>query len=302
MSADDLLRTTNIAAKRLYLFLAFLAVVPAVAQGRRSVPSLPDNIERVSQAIVRVQATFEFKVDGSGETFKWMSSGTGFVVDHNVRIVTADHVVDSAMNESKLKELLANQKKTETPGSFKLSELVASIQTNNHRPEDDPNGRGSTTYNNTVATPATVLRADATLDVAILQGSRLLLSGIPLGGPFGTLRLTIPEFQTASPRAGDAVSVTGFPAVQGLEMGIPGLTTNTGIISNTYFKTNQNANNSYFVADMHVNHGDSGGPVYNNSDGKVIGFMDAYLSATNGENSGLSLIVPIRDLQRLLVP
>ena len=58
----------------------------------------------------------------------------------------------------------------------------------------------------------------------------------------------------------------------------------------------------FYLGDMHTNHGDSGGPVFQNGDGQIIGFVDAYAIATEGGNSGLTAIVPIRSVLQLLAP
>ena len=56
----------------------------------------------------------------------------------------------------------------------------------------------------------------------------------------------------------------------------------------------------YYLAGMQVNPGDSGGPVFNASDGRIVGFVDAYLGAVGGGNSGLTVVVPIRHVLALL--
>ena len=55
-----------------------------------------------------------------------------------------------------------------------------------------------------------------------------------------------------------------------------------------------------YLADLHANHGDGGGPVFNNETGEVIGFVDAYYPAMNGENSGLTVVIPIRQILKTL--
>jgi len=55
-----------------------------------------------------------------------------------------------------------------------------------------------------------------------------------------------------------------------------------------------------YLANMHVNHGQSGGPVFNDGDGRVIGFVDAFLNATEGGNASETVIVPMREVLRLI--
>jgi hypothetical protein len=146
-----------------------------------------------------------------------------------------------------------------------------------------------------------LFKEDHARDIAILKCEANLLtreSGMILNGKRVVEKRTLPDFQTAAPREGESVSVSGFPAVMGFESGIPGLTTNTGTVANPYFlEENEQA---VYLIDMRVNHGDSGGLVYRNADGKVIGFVDAYRNATTGENSGLTVVVPINQVLALL--
>jgi S1-C subfamily serine protease len=107
-----------------------------------------------------------------------------------------------------------------------------------------------------------------------------------------------PRKHRLSPRAGDLISVSGFPSVNGFAAGIPSLVTNGGIVSSNSFKDERGR--WVYLADLHSNHGDSGGPVFNDQTGEVIGFVDGYYPATNGENSGLTVVIPINQILRSL--
>jgi S1-C subfamily serine protease len=76
------------------------------------------------------------------------------------------------------------------------------------------------------------------------------------------------------------------------------LVTNWGIVSSTSFKDERGR--WVYLIDLHSNHGDSGGPVFNNQTGEIIGFIDGYYPATNGENSGVTVVIPIRQILRSL--
>jgi hypothetical protein len=49
---------------------------------------------------------------------------------------------------------------------------------------------------------------------------------------------------------------------------------------------------------MKVNHGDSAAPVFN--DGRIIGFIDKFLTTQEGGNSGETVLVPIWEVIELL--
>jgi S1-C subfamily serine protease len=142
------------------------------------------------------------------------------------------------------------------------------------------------------------LKEDRRLDVAFLisDGNLMFVPAVQIGRKSVVPPRAVPQFQETPPRPGDAISVSGFPAVSGFEAGIPGLTTNTGIVSNAFFMDERGR--SVYLADLHSNHGDSGGPVFDNTTGRILGFVEGYYSATNGENSGLTLVIPIRQILR----
>lgn len=66
----------------------------------------------------------------------------------------------------------------------------------------------------------------------------------------------------------------------------------------------EDANGDRYLGDLRANHGNSGGPVYSISTGKVIGICDAFVGAPVettvilpvglSYNSGLAVIIPIK--------
>jgi S1-C subfamily serine protease len=256
--------------------------------------SLADIVEAVSNSVVRVTAIFTAQVAGQNsppQTKSCTSGGTGFVIDQGGHIVTAGHVVDPRFGQACIEKSLA-QGQVLLPGSVQLVAIQVSAPPFNL--EDD--GRGNQFYNINIVHHAQLLHEDGLLDVALLLAdpNLLLVPGVLVGGKALVPPRSVPEFQGEAPRPGDPISVSGFPAVTGFEAGIPGLTTNTGIISNAFFK--DELGRTVYLADLHANHGDSGGPVFNNSTGRIIGFVDRYYPTTNGENSGLTVIIPIRQI------
>jgi S1-C subfamily serine protease len=265
-----------------------------------TVPALADIVAKNSRSIVRVTATFTAQVHREGgpvQTVAPTSGGTGFIVDTAGHVATARHVVDLAINQTLLVNSLPAGV-TLVPGSFQAVSIGITVPAENTKSDQ----WGNLIYNVNQSFSATTFRQNALFDIAILAGSKNLLepmTGTIVNGKPLIQSRTMPTFQEGdAPRSGDAISVSGYPAVIGFQEGIPGLTTNTGIISNPFFVDRQGR--SLYLADLHSNHGDSGGPVFSNTDGHILGFADAYYPAMNGENSGLTAIVPIGQILTLL--
>ncbi len=263
--------------------------------------TLSEAVEKVSASIVRVDEVFSYQIQGDSSTYQWISSGTGFIVDSQGDVATAYHVIDAAHAQRDLESTLTNTQKAVVPGSFRVQRLIASALI----PNTESDAHGNELYNIGRTSEAGLSKQDQRFDIAILSCKENLLeghSGMIINGQELGRPSALPEFQTVAPRPGDPIAVTGFPGYRDnltrSNVQIPGLTTNTGTVANATFE----AGNHLFVylADMRVNQGDSGGPVYNSTDGRIIGFVDAYLNATDGGNSGLAVIVPIRHVLDLV--
>jgi S1-C subfamily serine protease len=267
-------------------------------------PTAADLVEKVSSSIVRVDVTFKYQLQGEASPRLTSSSGTGFVVDSQSRIATADHVVSTAFNQRMLEAQLYAANKTNVvklilvPGSFRLEALGVSILLHNF---ETP---GMQFYANTTQSVAKVLVQDERLDVAILGCGSNLLKSASVARAFGNATSheprILPEFQDDAPRAGDPVTIVGFPAIiMGNQVTqIPGPTTNSGTVSNPFLKDERGR--SVILLDLRANHGDSGGPAFNSKDGRVIGFVDEGYAASDGQYSGLTSIIPIRQILNLL--
>lgn len=114
------------------------------------------------------------------------------------------------------------------------------------------------------------------------------------------------EVATGRPRDGEPVAVSGYP------LDSPSLVTTSGNIASgwAHLGRQMNRDDGVYLADVAVNPGNSGGPVYRVSDGRVIGVCCAYriaplifTDAQGGQatiekrpvglNSGLCVIAPI---------
>lgn len=133
--------------------------------------------------------------------------------------------------------------------------------------------------------------------------SRTTDGGVSINAMWGLAPLNV-----GRPRDGDGVVVSGYP------LAYPTLITTAGIIASAWDSNSMDVvpegappgftipdfQDSY-LADVAVNPGNSGGPVYLQDDGSVIGICVAFrVAETNGGgvplryNSGLSIVVPIR--------
>jgi S1-C subfamily serine protease len=267
---------------------------------------MADVIQKINASIVRVTATFSYQEqedpnltsglrrtpldlsapvqEGPNETLTWTTAGTGFIIDSDGHIVTANHVISPRFNQQAAENALKKAGRILGPGSFQHATITVIVQ--GPHPEQDVHGYEY--YDQA----AKVFKKDERLDIAILTcGSNLLSTYSGLITP-----LSLPEFQKDAPHSGDSVSVSGFPTTSGSDAGY--LTTNTGIVSNSSFKDAQGR--TFYLADVGVSHGDSGAPAFINTSGRIIGLVDAHVNATNRANPGRIEIIPISQILDLL--
>lgn len=123
------------------------------------------------------------------------------------------------------------------------------------------------------------------------------------------LHVTSARFSLARPDEGETVAVSGYP------LSSPVLVTTSGAIASSWEIAEKDLprqvpgwfishlSDSY-LADLHVAHGNSGGPVYSVADGSVIGVCVAMLpdelEPKAAYNSGLSIMVPAKYVVALL--
>jgi S1-C subfamily serine protease len=271
--------------------------------------SLPDIIDRVSSAIVQVQMEISFQTQSAiaGNTDSVppvsqfvTSSGTGFFIDGEGYVATARHVIDIDGITSELAVKASQAQLRIVDGSIKITSIRVS--------RTEPASRdfsGNVYVGNGRSTDATTYREDQLYDIAILKVDPQALKDSP---PIHFPNWIVPEFdQNDAVRPGTPISTTGYPAIGNFNKGFntghgsPGLsslTTNTGTVANSFLVDEQHR--SLFLIDLHANHGNSGGPVFRDSNGKIIGFVDAYLNSTDNQNSGLTVVIPIERVFSLL--
>ena len=261
--------------------------------------SRADVIEKISTSVLCIQVSLSYSTsvpahDNQPATIANLTGtygGTGFVIDGEWHIATANHVIDAEVIEKDVEKQEKDQGRTLVQGSFQLGRIGVKAMV-----PTVEGANGPMIYAGSMMVPGTVIKQDKVRDIAILSAPTLgHVVVLHMNGK--DIRATIASLQTQKPRAGDAVSVSGFPAFLGTGQ-IPVLTTDSGTISTSTLEYQPNF--FVYLANLHVNHGDSGGPVFNDNDGRVIGMVDAFLNAREGGNSGESVIIPIREILKLV--
>lgn len=256
------------AARRLLRPALTLLLVSLGAGARAEIP-LPDLIDRVRPSIVGVGAIYP-KRQPNRSVDPVLYVGTGFVVGNGRQIITNSHVVPEKLDVERNQKLAVFS------------------------------GRGE----NARAHPARLVRRDKARDLALL-----VIDGTPLPA----LRLG----RSLEVREGQSVAFTGFPigAVLGLYP-----VTHTGIISAITPMARPATTSKQLTADQLKRlrnpfdvfqldavayPGNSGSPVFELQEGRVIGVINSVAVKGSRESalsqpSGISYAIPARFVQKLL--
>jgi S1-C subfamily serine protease len=252
--------------------------------------ALADMIDRIRGCVVRVSAISEGEI---------VSTGTGFLVNDDGIVVTAAHVI----HPPNAVPPLAIRIQMRVPTIHGKLKLLTSWS----------------------GSDATIIAEDAAHDVIALRPLMNVFAKhtfVPPGITILDQESVNGRFDAHRLRDGEALFTSGYP------LGLPILITTSGNIASsdpmTFEPDRRNLKDTYLV-DMHVNPGNSGGPMFSTISGDVIGMVDAYEDApivftgsddqgyglTKGENgtyllrplasnSGIALIVPARYIVELL--
>jgi S1-C subfamily serine protease len=253
------------------------STTPAAAAIPRPPDTLADAIDDIRATVVQVRVMFS---DGS------QSTGTGFWVNSDGVVVTANHVVsEPGKNVSTIGIY------TRIPTTSKGRVIFAQ---------------------NFAATDGKVLARDERHDIALLKAS---LNPFPNGfrnASFGLAPVKEVKFDTRSVRDGEPIFISGFP-LSFLVL----ITTSGNIASSERFtvQTPETVDDIY-EADIHVNFGNSGGPVFDRDSRTVIGLCVAFqpspllvpevlpngrpVQVAVGVNSGIVYVVPNEYITELL--
>lgn len=257
--------------------------------------SLPETIDLVRPSIV--QFSVRNPQTGDSQTF-----GSGFIIDEAGHVATAAHVVEDA-----------NQM---VQRGFEVTLGLAYPNLDNGN---------LTMVNNFYHLRATVLEMDTDHDVALLKMDpnpfeNPPISLIQIGDEPGIVPLYKKcSIAAARPRDGESIAVSGYP------LNSVTLVTTAGYLASAWETQVSDVSDGsrlrdsldVYLADISVNPGNSGGPVYRVADGTVIGVCTAYRFAPLlyadkkggqvtleerpvGINAGLCVVSPIRHITHLL--
>lgn len=261
--------------------------------------TLPDIIDSVRPCVVQITFTvFDLPEDERRRlgvnTVLSRPLGTGFFVNDEAYVVTAQHVVE-AMRGLDAKYPLG----TVNVGIGLAYENTESLRSNFNVIGFD------------------LVAEDMRHDLALLRmnpfeggaGGGIIVGDKPLQPLYG-----VPAFRTERPRDGDGIAVSGYP------LGESVLVTNNGVVASSWgVAVEQVAHptvlgmtfpqvRDVYLGDVQSNWGNSGGPVYSSDDGAVVGVLVAgrLTGVTIGggpaiigglplqADAGLSIIVPIK--------
>lgn len=266
--------------------LAIFAHV-AIAAGQTS---SAEQLRRIRGAIVRVAIVVPPGTKITGNLAPYFSGnvlivGTGSFVNNTGAVITAAHVVNDA--KRKLDQLRAD-------GITAFLEIGYSIP-NVDTPQMEV--MMGSTYIDCI-----VDAIDNNYDLALLRMllnpftirlPRLQVPGIPAAH---TSELTSVKFSVARPKETDQVFACGFPSNS------PNLITSRGAIASAWklevpleaAKRGGKQNIEIYQADLRINPGESGGPVFRVKDGAVIGIVIEY------SGNGIANIVPAKYITAFL--
>lgn len=256
---------------------------------------LAASIRRVQPSIVQIHfhtINTPRRDTGPRKSNKSIALGTGFVVSQEGHVITANHVVETG------NDLLAR----ETAEIKDISIGFAYPNTQNMR-------------GNFVLMPFDIIETDEVHDLALLK---LKTNKIPsMFGNLPPLALAPVNLHPTRPEDGVTIGISGYPLSQTV------LVTTGGYLATSWafevrelespgtpiFYQQPYIADSY-LADIHVNPGNSGGPVYLASDGSVIGVCVAFIkndvkdeqsNILSYYNSGLTIVVPAQYISELLI-
>lgn len=262
------------------LALAFLCACttqPATKVADVSKSTLSDMIDRIRPSVVRVQAVFP-----SGA----ISTGTGFFVNRNGDVVTANHVIHPAGITEDPSKIIIFVRVPTIRSRYPAVILLASFS-----------GYGANVKATDVAHDIAIIGSDGganpfTVPPIGYQGQ--LSPGQEKIGPL----VDVSALADSLPKDGRAIFISGFP------LDFPTLITNFGYIASSdpieFDETPQGAKvRNVLWADIHANHGNSGGPAFSADTGEVVGMQVAvklapieFYDGTQGPAYGVQQIDP----------
>lgn len=269
-------------------------------QGLRKIQTAIPVVNDIRSIVVQIR----YEADKEGKKIRGIA-GTGFLVSKEAHVITNSHVIIYTRRRLKL-DGATNVKFTV---AFAIPDSID---------QNENQVRGSFSL-----TEVTVIEMDQGNDLALLKCHRNpfkgeISSGIVFGKNKIQMEFSVAELETELPKEGSDVLISGYP------LNIPSLVTQRGMVSSQTFQSINNEVpggpdwfrfphlvNVLFI-DAVVNPGNSGGPVYSPSTGRVVGVLkgnvQSPLRLSDGtpiiferggrpaslmQNAGLAVVIPI---------
>lgn len=286
--------------------LSIVVVIAQQKKGQKALVAKPKSVaeavERVNPSIVQIKLRIEQEPAKKGDLPNYVDGkGTGFWVSEDGYVVTARHVVK--------------------PTDGKVKELFVALPI---PPVDGP----AVMRGIFQVTRASIVAEDAANDLVLVKTEinpfrDQMKPMMKLGNrEISYQKHAIAQLDPNRPKEGTQIVVTGYPLDEPVTVTNVGyLATAWGINSDSVRTLTPSATgiSNVYLADMRINHGNSGGPVYSAETGFVIGVCVAFKLAPleaitpNGAkagvkidgiplmyNSGISYVVPIEYAIKLL--
>lgn len=279
--------------KRIYVLIYLLCVGFAFrtahileAQAARKLADVVDSVRpSVVQVAIRLRLNAENRIPPVPPQFQacfggggYCIAGTGFFVNTNGDVVTAFHVVDgyrapNGIDDPGVKQIL------EILAANNIScDLVIGVAL----PDMDDKDLGGIKVTIAAATqvfPADIGVTDPAHDLAIVKPRRNPFTQMPTlfagttGGPPPQTKVKAVVFSQTRPRDAEEIFACGYP------FGEAGLVTTSGSVASAWNQrvllrsqaAGYNSPIDVYNADLRINFGNSGGPVFRLSDQAVIG-------------------------------
>ncbi|RJP78973.1 MAG: serine protease [Desulfobacteraceae bacterium] len=287
-----------------HLFLYITVVISAILiGGEAKCTDLPESIEIVKKGVVQLMVKVSYldkntKNKMGGNQIKHIA-GTGFLVSDDGHVVTALHVIEGM---HQVLNTISGKKKVEyinipiQPFEDARHNIVSGTFISIEFDVIDSDAEHDIALLKLKTNPFTKEFIDWSKNLIITKGREVKYSGNPL------------LLNTQRPKDGTSIAISGYPLQES------SLVTTSGFIATPWasYENSSKPNTRSFdvyLADIQVNPGNSGGPVYLTSDCSVIGICVAHkvtktaIRSTGlsiGTNSGLTVIIPTKYIFQIL--
>ncbi len=258
-----------------------------------SAMSLAQAIEAVSPAVFKINVDYQVPTSDPAQPIIRKYAGTGFFIGKNGFAITALHIIRPA----------------EIPEQVSPAQITACVAMYTE-------SSGVKSRARFLCVDIDLVDYDSRHDLALLRLRNKNEVPAPINASDNEIKpiFNAANIATRAPKDGTQIAVSGFPLSK------PVLITNSGWLASSNGEyidaipptgmpddTGSADNAEVYLADMRVNHGIDGGPVYSVENGEVIGvgtiFQKVPAEGTNESfiyKSGISLIIPSKYIRELV--